>query len=66
MSKLQEKAQAFTKYMVGQMVGDDKLLLEGKEQERHADEQQEKSENDVAEQHGSGRDANAFKPGNAQ
>jgi len=52
--------------MVGQMVGDDKLLLEGKEQERHADEQQEKSENDVAEQHGSGRDANAFNPGNVQ
>lgn len=44
MSRLHEKAQAFTKQMVGQMLGDDKLVLEGKKQERHADEQYDTAE----------------------
>jgi len=40
MSRFQEKAQALTKKTVGQMIGDDKLVHEGIEQERHAEEQQ--------------------------
>ena len=39
MNRFQEKAQARTRQAVGQMIGDDKLVLEGKEQERHAEEQ---------------------------
>lgn len=37
MSHARDKAQAFTKQLVGQMVGDDLLVQEGKEQEREAD-----------------------------
>ena len=37
MTKLQEKAQGHTKQVVGQMVGDDKLVLEGKDQVRKAE-----------------------------
>lgn len=37
MSTARDKAQAFTKQLVGQMVGDDLLVQEGKEQEREAD-----------------------------
>jgi hypothetical protein len=37
MTRLQEKAQARTKQVVGQMIGDDKLV-EGKEEERRAEE----------------------------
>ena len=44
MNRFQEKAQARTKQVVGQMIGDDKLVVEGKEQERHAEEQQKPSE----------------------
>jgi uncharacterized protein YjbJ (UPF0337 family) len=40
MSRLQEKAQAKTRQAIGQMIGDDRLVLEGKEQERHAEERQ--------------------------
>ena len=43
MTRLQDKAQAHTKQIVGQMIGDDKLVLEGKEDERKA-EQGEKKE----------------------
>jgi uncharacterized protein YjbJ (UPF0337 family) len=38
MNKIQEKAQGRTKQIVGQMCGDEQLVQEGKEQERHADE----------------------------
>jgi len=38
MTKIREKAQGRTKQIVGQMVGDELLVEEGKEQERHADE----------------------------
>ena len=38
MSTARDKAQAFTKQLVGQMVGDELLVEEGKEQERKADE----------------------------
>ena len=37
MSSTRDKAQAFTKQLVGQMVGDDLLVQEGKAQEREAD-----------------------------
>jgi uncharacterized protein YjbJ (UPF0337 family) len=37
MTKLQEKAQGKAKRAVGQIVGNDKLVVEGKKQERHAD-----------------------------
>jgi uncharacterized protein YjbJ (UPF0337 family) len=37
MSTARDKAQAFTKQLVGQMVGDDLLVQEGKEQEREAE-----------------------------
>ena len=37
MTTLQEKAQGHTKQVVGQMVGDDKLVLEGKDQVRKAE-----------------------------
>jgi uncharacterized protein YjbJ (UPF0337 family) len=38
MTKLQDKAQAQVKQMVGQMIGDDKLVQEGREQQHKADE----------------------------
>lgn len=37
MTKLREKAQGQVKRLVGQMVGDDKLVREGEEQERAAE-----------------------------
>lgn len=39
MSKLREKSQGVTKQVVGQMVGDEDLVREGKEQEQNADRQ---------------------------
>ena len=36
MSKAQQKAEGFTKQLVGQMIGDELLVREGKEQERKA------------------------------
>jgi hypothetical protein len=38
MSKFREKAEAQTKQVIGQMVGDELLVREGQEQARHADE----------------------------
>jgi uncharacterized protein YjbJ (UPF0337 family) len=37
MSKFREKAQGLTKRTVGQMIGDDELVREGREQQRTAD-----------------------------
>jgi len=37
MTKLQEKAKGQARQAVGEIVGDDKLVLEGKKQERRAD-----------------------------
>jgi hypothetical protein len=34
MSRLQKKAEARTKQIVGQMIGDDRLVNEGKDEER--------------------------------
>jgi uncharacterized protein YjbJ (UPF0337 family) len=36
MTRLQEKAQGATKQVVGQMIGDDELVLQGKDQVRKA------------------------------
>jgi hypothetical protein len=38
MRRLREKAQARTTQFIGQMIGDDKLVLEGKEEQRQAEE----------------------------
>ncbi|HKU07028.1 MAG TPA: hypothetical protein VJR30_13245 [Bradyrhizobium sp.] len=43
MSKVREKAQGFTKILVGEMIGDNLLVQEGKEQERKADENDKQS-----------------------
>ena len=40
MTRLQEKAQARTKQVVGEMIGDDKLVDAGKEEERRAEEKE--------------------------
>jgi uncharacterized protein YjbJ (UPF0337 family) len=37
MTRLHDKAQGHTKQIIGQMIGDDKLALEGKEDVREAD-----------------------------
>ena len=38
MSKFQQKAEAQTKQIIGQMLGDELLVQEGKEQQREATE----------------------------
>ena len=43
MSKVREKAQGFTKKLVGEMIGDNLLVQEGKEQERKAEEEDKES-----------------------
>jgi uncharacterized protein YjbJ (UPF0337 family) len=37
MTRLHDKAQGHTKQIIGQMIGDEKLALEGKEDVREAD-----------------------------
>ena len=37
MTRMQQKAQGRTKQVVGKMIGDDKLVVEGKEEERQAE-----------------------------
>jgi hypothetical protein len=44
MTKLREKAQARTMQFVGQMIGDNQLVQEGKEQERQAEKETESSD----------------------
>ena len=44
MSRFHEKAQALTKETIGQMIGDDRLVSEGKEQEARA-EKKERADN---------------------
>jgi len=46
MTRLQEKAQARTKQVVGQMIGDDKLVVEGKAEERRAEEKKTPGDRD--------------------
>jgi uncharacterized protein YjbJ (UPF0337 family) len=40
MTRFQEKAQGLTKRTVGRMIGDDRLVLEGEEQEQRAAKQE--------------------------
>jgi uncharacterized protein YjbJ (UPF0337 family) len=40
MTRFHEKAQALTKEAIGQMIGDDRLVSEGKEQEARAEKKQ--------------------------
>ena len=47
MTRIQEKAQGHTKQAVGQMVGDDKLVLEGKDQVRKADGEERHSDHGI-------------------
>ena len=42
----QEKAQALIKRTVGQMISDDKLVVEGMEQERHAEDRKVQASTD--------------------
>jgi hypothetical protein len=44
MTKFREKAQAKTKQIVGEMVGDSQLVQEGKEQERNAEDEPKPSD----------------------
>lgn len=37
MMRLQAKVQGLTKQTIGQMIGDDKLVLEGEEEQRQAE-----------------------------
>ena len=46
MTRLQQKAQGRTKQVVGQMIGDDKLVLEGKAEEKSAEEAEEKAKSE--------------------
>jgi uncharacterized protein YjbJ (UPF0337 family) len=41
MTHSREKAQGFTKQLIGEMIGDQLLVQEGKEQQQHADEHSE-------------------------
>jgi hypothetical protein len=49
MTKFREKAQAQVKQAVGQMVGDDQLVLEGKKQQRDAEHENAANDPSVAE-----------------
>lgn len=46
MTKLREKAQAQVKQLVGQMIGDDRLLQEAKEQQQKADRKEDEQPSD--------------------
>ena len=48
MSHSREKAQGFTKQLIGEMIGDQLLVQEGKEQQQHADEDNEEPSGDPA------------------
>ena len=42
MTRVQEKAEGFTKRTVGQMIGDERLVSEGQQQLEHAEQAQKK------------------------
>jgi uncharacterized protein YjbJ (UPF0337 family) len=44
MNRFQEKAQGKTKEIIGEMIGDNLLVQEGKEQARHAEEKAKRTE----------------------
>jgi uncharacterized protein YjbJ (UPF0337 family) len=41
MTAVREKAQGYTRQIIGEMIGDELLVREGKEQQQHAEEQSE-------------------------
>jgi len=41
MTAVREKAQGFTKQIIGEMIGDELLVREGKQQQQHAEEPSE-------------------------
>jgi hypothetical protein len=43
MTRFQQKVQAQTMQIIGQMIGDDRLVRKGKEEERQAEEQENES-----------------------
>lgn len=45
-TRLQEKARGRTKQIVGQMIGDDKLVLEGKQEQRAQEKEAEEKADD--------------------
>ena len=53
MTRLQEKAQAQTKQIIGQMVGDEELVREGREQQRRADRTNDATQTTEEHQNGS-------------
>jgi uncharacterized protein YjbJ (UPF0337 family) len=50
MTRVQEKAQGFTKRTVGQMIGDERLVSEGQQQVEHA-EKKESADDQQADEH---------------
>jgi hypothetical protein len=50
MSKTQEKAEGFTRQVIGQMIGDDLLVQEGKELEQKAKELEQKAKEEDREE----------------
>jgi uncharacterized protein YjbJ (UPF0337 family) len=52
MSQVRDKAQGLTKQVIGQMIGDELLVREGKEQERAADKPHETGERHGSEEQG--------------
>lgn len=50
MSQVRDKAQGLTKQVIGQMIGDELLVREGKEQERAADKPHETGRHGTEEQ----------------
>ena len=63
MSKLHEKAQAQVKQVVGQMIGDGRLVAEGREQQQRAEhpQQTEQGHDEPSRKHGG--DAGGEAPG---
>jgi hypothetical protein len=41
MTAIREKAQGYTKQIIGEMIGDELLVREGKQQQQHAEEPSE-------------------------
>jgi hypothetical protein len=54
MSKFQQKAEAQTKQIIGQMLGDDLLVEEGKEQQRQATDPESSGERHDGDRHDQG------------
>jgi uncharacterized protein YjbJ (UPF0337 family) len=44
MTRIREKVQGLTMQTIGQMIGDDKLVVEGKEEQRHAEKKPDRAQ----------------------